>query len=395
MLHRRRTDLPITALHILFPGGRIAETPGTAGITNLLLKTSQKGTVSYSAEELAARIERLGTSIGTTLAADYLGFSMKLLSDRAGEGFALLKEVIRNPAFPTEAVDREKQAIYAEIRRQKDSMFSRSLDLFNRARFGEHPYGLPASGEEAAVAAITGSEVRGWHERWFRSGGAIIGVVGSISADEAIDLLGDAIPTGERTRHELDGRIPDGTDELTESVEKQQTASVMGFEGATMDSPDRHALDLLAEITSGLAGRFFRAVRGDNALAYAVTSFHRPRREAGIFGTYTATSPDKEVTAREILLAECARLASERVSEDELRDAKEAIRGEYVIHNQTFGAQAGELAVNHLYGLPLDEPERYLERVDSVTGEELMAAAARYLTPDRYWLGVVRGTAAP
>jgi zinc protease len=379
-------------VHVLFPGGRTGETPDIAGITNLLLKSSMKGSRSYTAAELAERIENLGTSIGLTMAADYLGFSIKLLSPRARDGLSLLREVISAPTFPPEEVEKEKESIYAEIRRQRDSMFSRSLDLFNRARFGTHPYGLPASGEETAIAGLTDEVVKDWHQQWVRSEGAIIAVVGSISSDEAVELFTGAIPVGESSSPRVDASIPDAPASLSESVDRQQTASVLGFDGVPISSDDRHALDLIAEVTSGLAGRFFQAVRGDNALAYAVTSFHRPRRESGIFGTYTATSPDKEKLAREIILEECARLAREPVSEEELRDAKAAIRGEHAIHTQTFSAQAAELAVNHLYGLPLHEPERYLDRIDSITAEEIMSAAARYLRPDRYWLGVVRGT---
>ncbi len=393
LLHRLRTDLPVTAVHVLFPGGRSGEKPETAGITNLLLKSIQKGTASHTAEELARKIERLGTSIGTTLGADYLGLSMKVLSHRAREGFAFLKEVITAPTFPSDEVEKEKESIYAEIRRQRDSMFSRALDLFHNVRFGDHPYGLSAIGQEEAVSELKDADIRAWHSRWFRSEGTVVAVVGSLSVNDAVGLFTGAIPDGNGGATESTTPIAESSGERAESVERQQTASVMGFDGASITHDDRHALDLLAEVTSGLAGRFFQAVRGDNALAYAVTSFHRPRQTVGYFGTYTATSPDKESLAREIILEECARLAKEPVSENELRDAKAAIHGEYAIHTQTFSAQAAELAVNHLYGLPLDEPDRYLARIDSVTASDLMEAAQRYLRPDRYWLGIVRGTA--
>ncbi|HLJ53926.1 MAG TPA: insulinase family protein, partial [Chthonomonadaceae bacterium] len=172
---------------------------------------------------------------------------------------------------------------------------------------------------------------------------------------------------------------------------RNQTAAAMGFTGAALASEDRYALDVLDEITSAMGGRFFRAVRGENALAYSVSSTHRSRRDAGNFITYTSTAPENELRAREILLAECARLAREPVTPEELRIAKATLSGEHIIGTQTFGAQASELAYYALNGLPLDEAERYLRRVEAITAEEVMDAAARYLTVDRYWLGVVRG----
>ena len=392
LIHRMRSELPITAVHLLFPGGRIGERASTAGLTNLLLKSSLKGTRSFEAAALAQRIESLGTSIGLTLGADYVGYSMKLLSGRAEEGFALLKEVLCFPTFPDAEIEKEKESIYAELRRQRDSMFSRSLELYNKARFGSHPYGLPPAGEETAVAGMTDEMIRGWHRQWIRSAGAVISIVGSIAAEEALELFSEAVPFGEPMPSATPPEIAADPAEEVESVDRQQSACVMGFDGASISSEDRHSLDLIAEITSGLAGRFFQAVRGDNALAYAVTSFNRPRRDFGTFGTYTATSPENEFIARDIILTECARLASIPVGAEELRDAKAAIRGEYAIHTQTFGAQAAELAVNRLYGLPLEEPDRYLARIESTTPEEIMDAASRYLRPDRYWLGAVRGS---
>jgi zinc protease len=175
------------------------------------------------------------------------------------------------------------------------------------------------------------------------------------------------------------------------SVDKHQTAAVMGFPGVPATDDARHALDLIAEITSGLAGRFFQAVRGDNGLAYAVSSFHRARMFGGSFITYTATSPDKEEAARAILLKECARLRDALITPAEIDSGKAAIRGERATGLQTFSAQAGELAVSRLYGLPVDAGDRYVERIESLTAEELRESAATYLVEDRIWIGAVRG----
>lgn len=392
LLFRGRTDLPIVALHVLFPGGRLGETRAIAGITNLTLKSIMKGAAGLSAEEIAERIESLGTGIGTSVTPDYLGFSMKILADRLPEGIAILRDVLTSPTFAPEEIEKEKQAIYAEIRRQQDSMSSRAVDLFNAAYWGDQPYGLPSSGIAEAVAVLTPDNVRDWYRRWVVASGAIIGVVGDVGGAALRSLLEGLVPAGEATASLPTTLSRAAPSERTVVVDKQQTAAVMGFAGAAVDDDSRHALDLIAEITSGLAGRFFQAVRGDNGLAYAVTSFHRARRYGGTFATYTATSPENEAAAREILLAECARLRREPVSDHELSAGKIAIRGERVTGLQTFSAQAGELAVNRLYGLPPDAGARYVERIESITSEELRETAERYLHSDRVWIGAVRGS---
>src|SRR5262249_52751204 len=125
-------------------------------------------------------------------------------------------------------------------------------------------------------------------------------------------------------------------------------------------------------------GRFFRAVRGESALAYQVTSFHRSRLDAGNFIAYTATAPENEGRARDLLLGEIALLQREPASAEELAAAKAAILGEHVIGTQTFGAQAGELAAVGVFGLPPDEPQRYLARIEAGTADEVRDVARRY-----------------
>lgn len=393
LLFRRRSDLPLVALHVLFPGGRLGETARNAGITSLTLKSMLKGAGSLGAEEIANRIESLGSSIGVSVTPDYCGFSLKILASRLAEGLAILGEVIRSPQFPPGEVEKEKQALCAEIRRQQDSMSARAMDLFNGAMWGDTPYGLPGSGMADAVLQTSPDDLRAWHRRWITDRRAVVGVVGDVEESALSEMLDGLIPdNGEPAALPPALSItPPG--ERAVVVDKQQTAAVMGFPGVAATDDARHALDLLAEITSGLAGRFFQAVRGDNGLAYAVSSFHRARMFGGSFITYTATSPDREALARAILLKECARLRETLITPAEIESGKAAIRGERATGLQTFSAQAGEIAVSRLYGLPADAGERYVERVEALTAEELREAAARFLVEDHVWIGAVRGAA--
>jgi zinc protease len=395
LVFKARRDLPIVSVQALFHGGKALETPQTCGRTSLMLKASIKGTRHLTAEEIANRIEALGSGIGFSAGQDYFGYGFKVRRANLPDAFALFAEVLGYPAFPPAEVEREKQAIFGEIRRQQDSSMSLAYEQFAEAYYGSHPYGLPSIGIEEAVAAQTAGDVKHWHARLVTPANMVSSVVGDLDEEEAIALFSRLLP--DHRGHEtaampppFGGPAAPGERSLTRR--KKQTAAAMGFTGAKLSSDDRYALDVLDEITSSMGGRFFRAVRGENALAYSVSSVHRSRRDAGNFVTYTSTAPENEKRAREILLAECARLGREPATDQEIETAKATLYGEHVIGTQTFSAQASELAYFALNGLPLDEAQRYLARIQATTAEEVMEAAARHLTPDRYWLGVVRGT---
>ncbi len=390
LLTRVRRDIPVVAVHVLFPGGRRNETPENCGITHLMLKSSLKGAGGLSAEEIAYRVESLGSSIGISAGGDYFGYSLRLPADRFAAGLDVLKKVIAEPEFASEEVAKEQQAALGDIRRSRDSMSSRAFELFYTACYGDGAYGLPTLGFEENVPSLTPALVRAWWNHWVTSRTAVIGIAGDIEPEQARDLLDGFLPD---TGTPIIAPAPPSLSPNTKVVEAErfQTAAVMGFHGVPVGSEDRPSLDVLSEIASGLAGRFFQAVRGESALAYAVSASHRARQEAGHFVTYTATSPEKEERAREILMAECRMLATERVREEELASAKSAIRGMQLINRQGCSALAGEIALLRLYGLPLNATDLYLSAVQRLTTDDLLASAERYLRPNAIWSGIVRG----
>lgn len=396
LLYKRRDDLPFVSINVLFRGGRRCETRENAGITNLLLKSSVKGTKRRAAEEIANGIEGLGSGIGTSLGADYFGYSLKISRNRLKEGFAYLADVIAEPTFPPEEVEREKLAIASDIRRQQDSIGSIAMDLAASACFGEaHPYGLPSNGVAEAVAALTPDDVRKWRERFVHAENLYAGVTGDLSESEAVALFDGLLPNASEQEDPF-ASLPAPQEISTpfaknQHTGKQQTATAIVFPGATLHAEDRPALDVLTEIASGMGGRFFRTVRGENSLAYHVSCFHRSRQDAGNVVAYTSTAPENADRARDLLLQECEKLRNDLVGAEELASAKASLHGEYLIGRQTFASQSGELAMMAVYGLPLDEPEEYLRRVEATTAEEVRNVARKYLLTESYWLGVAAG----
>ncbi len=402
LLYKRRTDLPLISVQTGFRGGKRAENSCLSGITNLMLKSSVKGTSSYSAQEIANKIEALGSGIGYSAAPDYFSYGFKIQTDRLKDAFAIFREVLTCPVFAEEEIEKERQSIYAEIRRQQDNNFALAYDLFNAACYGNHPYGLPMNGIAEAVAGLTSEDLQAWNAFYMRPENLVAAVVGDLSEEAAVELFSDFF-SGRQRGASLNSRTHDalrakisppslsGTDSREIQRQKKQTAVTLGFAGAKNTDKDRYALDVLNEITSSMGGRFFRAVRGENALAYSVTSIHRSRQDAGNFIAYASTSPENEHRVRDILGSEIRRLSTERVTEQELKTAKATLIGEEAIGSQTFGSQAAELAYNGIFGLPLDETRRYLEEISKVTYAQIQEVATRYLTPENSWVGLVRG----
>lgn len=386
---------PVVGVVIYFKGGRFCENLKIAGITELALRTSLKGTSRYSSEEIAHRIENLGTFIGITNSSDFCGYSLRILSKNFEEGFELLSDVIADPIFPGDEIAKEKEALRADIRRLQDSSFGYASDLLAEVAFPDHPYGLPDYGRDETIVGLTREQVADWHKSICIPATAVISIVGNIHIDSAVKAIEDLFQRlGERQPHcaPTPTVFPNEIRELAAERDRVQTAAALGFPGVTATDPTRYSLDVTAALCSGLGGRLFAEVRGRLGLAYVVSAANHSGASGGIFIIYTATSPEKEVLAREAVFSELQKLGNEPADPNEVNRAKSYMKGAKLISMQTSVARARERAANEIYGLGLEGTSDYLSGISRVTPEDILNASTKHFNMSRYCLGAVRGT---
>lgn len=388
---RRSGSVPVAALEMLFPGGRVAETAQNAGITALTLRCILKGNARRNGERIAQAFEGMGSNLEWVHGVDFWGFGFQSLSERFAEALALAADVMTTPDFAPADVERERETLLADLRRALDNSGDRAMDLLDMAAYAGHPYGIPDRGTEEALRAITPEDVRAWHARMMTSP-LVAGAGGAVAATPLRDLMATLLPTEGAQVAAAPAPEPwSGVVERVEQRDRKQTAAAMGF--ATVDAlgEDRFALAALAQILSGLGGRLFAEVRGRRGLAYTVMAWHMMRRDAGMFVTYTATAPEKEDEARAAILTEFDRLRQEPVTAPELDRVKAYIAGSKRISLQTSRAQARDLSRAAMYGHPQEASRLYVERVQALSAEDLQRTAQRYFHTSRYALGVLRG----
>lgn len=392
---RSSGNAPVVAVELTWPGGRLMETRETAGITNLMVRSALKGTASRTAGEIAAAFEALGSSLEPVHGLDSWGFAFRVPAERLPAALELAADVATDPAFPADEVAREKDALLAAIRRAQDSGLDTAIDLVDAAAYGEHPYAYPERGLPEVIAGLDGDALRAWH-RSATSAPLIVAAAGHVDADifgewleRYFERLGSPGPDAPALPAEPAER--DGVVERVVQRDREQTAAAIGFATVDAFSPDRYALDAVAQVVSGLGGRFFAEVRGRLGLAYTVMAFHTGRRHRGSFVTYTATAPESEGRARDALLREFRRLREEPVAVEELDRAKAYLAGSLRISLQASPVRARELTRAVLYERPLNATEDYIERIQALTPEDLQAVSQKYFTPDSYSLGVLRG----
>ncbi len=389
--------VPTAWMGVYFHGGRVEETPQTAGITRLTVSSALRGTTRRSAEQMDRAIESLGSGFAADFDEEYFGLTIASPIECLPAAAGLLREVMTEASFPEEGVEKAREVIQAAIRAGRDSSTAYPFDLFRRAFFGaDHPYGLPQRGQEQVVASLQHSDLARWYRRIFNPARMTVVVAGNVDpgAVHAFveEQFGSWQPPDDAPELSLpDIHVPDGVVEQVETRSRRQSAFLLAFPTVPLGHADYYPLEVVQHILSGMAGRLFVQLRGRESLAYTVFAGDVARPRVGYFYGYLAGEHRKERRAREGMLAEFERLRQEPVGESEVERAKKYITGVTCIRLQTNGQRGEELARSYLSGMGTDFVRRYLEGIDAVTVADVQRVSRSYFNLERYAIGVLRG----
>jgi zinc protease len=385
--------LPFVQFRAVFQGGVLAETPATSGVTALLAKLLLKGTPTRTAEQIATEIESVGGSIDTYTGNNSFGVSSEVLTSDFATGLGLMSDVILNPVLPAESLERERQIQLAGIRAQRDHLLQSGGKAMRRAMFGETGYGLDAIGTEASVSKLQVADLKAFHAQRVAPDNCVLAVFGDVKAAEvraAVEkVFGNWKPSG--CGHATANSVPlQSIKRVAETRDKKQAVLLIGFTGCTSYDDDRRYLELLSEACSDLGSRLFLRIREKLGLAYYVGAQNVYGLVPGYFAFYVGTSPEKLALVEAELMQEARLLREQGLTAEELQRAKAKIIGQKKIARQDLGGLAMTMALDELYGLGYAHNELEDAKYETVTLEQITAAAQKYLRPDAMVIATVR-----
>ena len=386
--------LPFVEFRAVFKGGVLAETLDKNGVTQLTGKLLLKGTKSRSAEDIASEIESVGGSIDSYGGNNSFGVNAEVMSGDFAVGLNLLSDVILNPTFPSQALEREREIQLAGIRAQKDQLLQSASRSMRRALFGDSGYGLDALGTETSVQNIRVADLQAFHEKLARPDNCVLAIFGDVKTDDvraAVDAaFGRWAASGTGLTLDFRPQSLDSVRRVSETRDKKQAVLLIGYRGTTVNNPDRYALELLQEACSDLGSRLFLRIREELGLAYYVGAQNFVGLSPGYFAFYTGTMPEKAELVELELLNEAELLRKKGLSPEELSRAKAKIIGQKKIARQDLGGLAMATALDELYGLGYAHNDHEDAFYQAVTLEQIEAVAQKYLRPDAFVVSVVR-----
>ncbi len=371
------------ALGLWVRTGSRNETPAQAGVSHFLEHLLFKGTKRYSAIEISELFDGLGASVNAATGKETTHLHARFLDEHTEEVFDLFSEMLLAPTYPE--VDSERQVVIEEIAMYDDEPQDRVHDVLADAVFGSHPLGRRVLGEAEVIANIPIPDIEAYRGNRYAASEIVVGAAGHLDHESIVALAEKFVnpPT--------DGGGVAAPVELTEaprlcflSKETEQYHICFGAPGIDRHDERRFALAVLDSIFGGSSSsRLFREVREKRGLAYSVGSYNEQFTDQGLVATYVGTREDNVEEACAIIGTELARLRSEPVSADELKRAKESVKGRLVLSSESTAARMTRISRATLFGLPIEDLDEMLAKVDAVEVDQLTELAAELYAADR------------
>lgn len=386
--------LPFVEFRAVLQGGVLAETTDNNGVTSVMTKLLLKGTAQRSAEQIASEIESVGGSVDVYAGNNSFGVVIEVLQADFPLGLGLMADVLRQPAFPAQELEREREYQLAGIRAQKDQLLQLAVRTLRRDLFGDQGYGLDATGTEDSVSALSLEQIRDTHRRLAAPNNCVLAIYGHVDTDairaDVERAFGDW-PTTDTGLLPFPEPTPTRPSRKTEETrEKKQAVVAMGFRGTTLHSADRHALDLIQEACSDLGSRLFLRIRDELGLAYYVGAQNFIGLVPGFFLFYAGTEPGKEDRVIEEFQKEITELRTHGLTAEELRRSQAKVIGHRKISRQDLGTYAMATALDELYGLGYAHSDAEDALFEAVTVDDTRRVTQQYLNTDAANIVVVR-----
>jgi zinc protease len=312
-------------------------------------------------------------------------------------GLDLLADVLLHPAFKPDELARRREAALASIRAEQDDPTDVAQKAFQRALFGDTPYGHPDEGTEESVTRITRADVQAFFARYYGPGRAAVVIVGDLSLSEAREHIARVFAAW-RGQPSAPFVYPP----LSEPPARQiridrpvtQAGIVMGNLGIARDNPDYEAVAVMNYVlgSGGFSSRLMDNIRTQAGLAYSVGSVFAASKSPGPFEIVmqTKNASVDEAMARARQQVEQIRAAP--ISDDELQEAKRYLTGSFPLRLDSNCKIADFIAQAWFYDLGMHYAEVYIQRVNAVTLADVQRVAQLYLHPDRFIEVVVMNT---
>jgi zinc protease len=380
----QRKDTGVIAVQIWVKTGSRYEEQKIAGITHFIEHLIFKGTEKVKANEMASRIESLGGNINAFTSHDNTVYHIVIPKNAFEEGFTILIDAVKNPAFPEDEIAKEKKVILEEIKMGEDDPQRKLFKELFSLSYKDNPYGRPIIGYEDTVKNISRDDIQQYFKTHYTPDNIVIVITGDFEETKAGDLIKQHIAGTSKNKGTLseEKKGEGSSGNMEKIIEKNIRESYLAFSYniPSMTHEDMPALEVLGTILGeGESSRLQKQLKNKKGIVTDSSTYLFTPKEEGLFVFYaTFKGKDYHLITGEIE-KEVSKLLEEGPTPLEIQKAKNMIKASYVYSTETVQGKARQIGnFQTLTGDPYFV-NNFLARIDQVNRDDIIKVMDRYI----------------
>ncbi len=347
--------------------GSCNEPEAVNGISHYIEHMLFKGTTKRSAKDITLEMDSVGGRINAFTAREYTCFYTKTLDTHAPLAIDILSDMLYNSTLDKEDMDLERRVIFEEIDMCADEPDEVVQDLIMEAAYGNSSMGRTILGTKESLAGIDSAVMRGYLDTHYTAKNIVIAMSGHFD-DSIFGLLEEYFGQAPLLQEEIPQLYAEyRAGQIVQNKDCEQVQLVAGFHG--IDALDERVYPLLVFnniFGEGMSSRLFQNIREKRGLVYSVYAYHSAYKTTGMFNIGAGMNPKNLDIVAELISKEINEIKRDKITADELARAKEQLKGNFILSNETPGARMQGAGRSMLLGKPILEPEAVLKKIDAV-----------------------------
>ena len=386
LLLKRNPAAPIVTLKFFVKGGLRFEPPDKPGLSQFMAALLTKGTKKRSKIEIAQTLEDLGGSISSSSGYNLVTISVSTLQEYFDTALDLLDDVVLNPTFPAEEVEKQRKETLLAIPRLDEQWASEITRLFKRHYYHKHPYRNDVLGTLASVESFSEQDIRRFYESIMLPSNAVLAIFGDINPETVVSKVEKAFSDFKPGMLKEPLIDPETHNILQHKSfekfsDKTSAAILVGYNGLTLSDKDAPVVDVIDAIISGIgypSGWLHDALRGGNrSLVYYVHAYPAFGIDGGFFGVIAQTTLENYDEVLRIILDKIALIRNKEVDDETLKRAKDMCITMHELGLETISSQAASAGLNEILGRGSDYDTRYPALIQKVTIAHVLRVAQK------------------
>lgn len=360
--------------------GSMMETPAENGLSHFLEHMVFKGTEKRSTRDIAEEMDAVGGQMNAFTGKDCTCFYAKVIDEDLPLAVDILSDMTLHASLDETEFNKERGVILEEISMEEDSPEDVVHELLSRIQFGDQAAGMPILGPAEQIAVYTRDDLANYRARHYHPENCVVALAGNYDPEQVLALMqqyfGEWKKSGQRQTVPPMQPIPG--QKAAREKDTEQLHICLGYPGTFLGSDELYPMSVMNNLLGGaMSSRLFQKIREEMGMAYSIYTYPSTYVGCGTFAVYAGVSPKNGHAVLDETLKQLDLLCRDGVTEKEFREAKNQLRGSYLLGLESPGSRMQSMGRGQLHLDRCMTPEETVAKIEAVTIESVNAVARR------------------